>query len=188
MPLEKVLQEIQQKGEEEVRKLKEEAEREVERILAEARAEAEEILKRARDEAEKEAEALRKQEISSVKLEMKRELLNKQKDILESVFDLLRQRVREMDEETRKKLLRTLLERNASPGMLVYSRKEDEEIVKSLAKELKIDLKYAGNVECLGGVILEDPSGEVRVNLTFDELINQVYEQKMSEVSKILFG
>ncbi len=188
MPLEPVLEEIYKKGEETVRKIEEEAKKEAERIIAEAKEQAEEILKKAREEAEKEAEALKKQELSSISLEMKRMLLNKQKEIVESVFDLLKQRVQEMDEETRKKLIKTLLSKNASPGMLVYSRKEDEDIVKSVIDELKLDLKYAGNIDCLGGVILEDPSGEVRINLTFDELLSQVYEQKLSEVSKILFG
>jgi len=187
MPLDKVLQEIQQKGEEEVRRIREEAEKEVEKILAEAKAEAEKILKKAREDAEKEAEAIRKQEISSVKLEMKRELLNVQKEILEDVSNLLKQKVRDMDEETRKKIISKLLEKNASPGMVVYSRKEDEDIVKGLIKELKLDVKYGGNVECIGGVILEDTAGDIRLNLTFDELVNQVYEQKLSEVSKLLF-
>jgi V/A-type H+-transporting ATPase subunit E len=188
MPLESVLEEINKKGEEEVRKIKEETEKEVERILAEAKEDAEEILKKAREEAEKETEALRRQEISSVNLEMKRMMLSKQKEIVEHVFELLQQRVREMDNETRKKVIKALLSKNASPKMLVYSRKEDEDIVKSAIEELKLDVNYAGNVDCLGGIILEDPSGEVRINLTFDELISQIYDQKLSEVSKILFG
>ena len=187
MPLDKVLQEIQQKGEEKVRKIREETEKEVEKIIAEAKAQAEEILKKAREEAEKEAEAIRRQELSSVKLEMKRELLNVQKEILEEVSNLLKQKIRDMDEETRKKILKTLLEKNASPGMVVYSRKEDEEIVKDLIKELNLEVTYGGNIECIGGIILEDPAGDIRLNLTFDELVNQVYEQKLSEVSKLLF-
>ena len=188
MPLEPVLADIQKKGEETVKKIREEAEKEAEKIIEEAKSEAEEILKKARVEAEKEGEALRKQEISAVTLEMKRLLLNKQKEIVEQVFDLLKQKVREMDEGTRKEIIKKLLSKNASPGMQVYSRKEDEGIVSEVIKELNLDLKYAGNVECIGGVILEDPAGEVRINLTFDELLNQLYEQKLAEVSKILFG
>ncbi|MET1124260.1 MAG: V-type ATP synthase subunit E [Archaeoglobaceae archaeon] len=188
MPLEPILQEIREKAESEAKRIREEAEREARRILEEARAEAEKILKTAREEAEKEVEALRKQELSIVSLEMKRELLNKQKEIVESVFEFVRQKLENMDAETKKRILKSLISRNAQPGMLVYSRKEDEEIVKEVIKELGIDLKYAGNIECLGGVVLEDPSGEVRINLTFDELLNQLYEQKMSEVTKMLFG
>jgi V/A-type H+-transporting ATPase subunit E len=107
---------------------------------------------------------------------------------VEEVFNLLRQRIKEMDEETKRKLIKMLLSKNATPGMKVFSRKEDEELVKGVVEELKIDLEYAGNVECLGGIILEDPSGDVRINLTFDELVDELYEQKLSEVSKILFG
>ncbi|RLI80719.1 V-type ATP synthase subunit E [Archaeoglobales archaeon] len=188
MPLEKVLQEIQQKGEEEVNRIKMETEKEVERIISQAKLEAEEILKKARGEAEREAEAIKRQEISSVNLEMKRAILNKQKEVLEEVFEILKQRVEGMDEETKKKLVKSLISKNAAPGMLIYSKKEDEELVKSVIEELNVDLKYAGNIKCLGGVILEDPTGKIRINLTFDELLNQVYEQKMSEVSKILFG
>ena len=188
MPLEALLEEISRKGEENVKRIREETEREIERIKAEAKEKANEILKKAKEEAEKEAEALRKQEISSVNLEMKRMMLNKQKELVEEVFNLLRQRVREMDEETRRKLIKALLSKNAAPGMKVFSRKEDEELVKEVMKELNIDLEYAGNVECLGGVILEDPSGDVRINLTFDELVDELYEQKLSDVSKILFG
>lgn len=188
MPLEPVLDEIQRRGEETIKKIKKEAQEEADRIVEEAKREAEEILKKARIEAEKDGVALRKQEISAITLEMKRELLNRQKEIVEQVFDLLRQKVKNMDEATRKELIKKLLSKNSSPGMLVYSQKEDEKITKDVIKELKLDLKYAGNIECIGGVILDDPKGEIRINLTFDELLKQVYDQKLADVSKILFG
>ncbi|MCD6494067.1 MAG: V-type ATP synthase subunit E [Archaeoglobaceae archaeon] len=188
MPLESIIQEIYQKGEEQVKKLMEEAEKESEQIIAEAKAEAEEILRKAREEAEKESERLRKQEVSSVNLEMKRLLLNKQKELLETVFELTKQKIKEMDSGEKKKLLEALLKKNAESGMIVYSNKDDEAVVKEVIKNLGKDLKYGGNINCLGGVVLESPDGEVRLNLTFDELLAQLYEQKMSEVSKILFG
>ncbi|RLI76383.1 V-type ATP synthase subunit E [Archaeoglobales archaeon] len=188
MPLESIIQEIYQKGEEQVKKLMEEAGKESEQIIAEAKAEAEEILKKAREEAEKEADRLRRQEVSSVNLEMKRLLLNKQKELLETVFELTRQKIKEMDAGEKKKLLEILLKKNAESGMVVYSNKDDEEVVKEVISGIDKDLKYGGNVNCLGGVILESPDREVRLNLTFDELLTQVYEQKMSDVSKILFG
>ena len=188
MPLENIIQEIYQKGEEQVKKLIEEAEKESEQIIAEAKTEAEEILKKAREEAEKEADRLRRQEVSSVNLEMKRLLLNKQKELLETVFELTKQKIKETSAEEKKKLVEALLKKNAESGMVVYSNKDDEEVVKEVMNSLGKDLKYGGNINCLGGIILESPDGEVRLNLTFDELLTQLYEQKMSEVSKILFG
>mgnify|MGYP001772569850 CR=1 FL=1 len=188
MPLETVLKEIERKGGEEVRRIEEETKKEVEKILAEAKAEAAAILRKAKEEAEKEGEALRKQEISSLNLELKRSMLAKQKEISEEVFRLLRKRILEMDENTRKSILKSLISKNARNGMKVFVRKEDEALVKSILKELKLHLTIAGNITGLGGVLLEDPSGEVRINLTFDELLSQLYEKKISEVAKILFG
>lgn len=188
MPLDAVLREIKIKGDEEVRKIEEETRKEVERIISEARAEAEAILKKAKEEAEREGEALRKQEISSLNLEMKRLMLAKQKEITDEVFKLLRKKIAEMDEKTRRSILKTLIEKNAKDNMNVYVRKEDEKMVKEIIKELKLSLKIAGNISALGGIVLEDPSGEVRINLTFDELLAQLYEKKLNEVAKTLFG
>ncbi|MEM0203350.1 MAG: V-type ATP synthase subunit E [Archaeoglobaceae archaeon] len=188
MPLESVLKEITRKGDEEVKRIEEETKKEVERILREAKAEAETILKKAKEDAEKEGEALRKQEISSLNLELKRALLSKQKEITEEVFKLLRKKIMEMDDNTRKSILKSLISKNAKNGMKLFVRKEDEALIKSILKELKLNLTIAGNITALGGVVLEDPSGEVRINLTFDELLSQLYEKKISEVAKTLFG
>lgn len=188
MPLESVLEEITKKGEEVVNKILQEAEDESNRIISEAKEEAKKILEKVRSETEKEIEALRRQEISSLNLEMKRSLLNKQKEIVEQVFGIVKQRILEMDAETKKKLLKNLIGKSAKNGMKIYCRRGDEAIVKSLLRELKLNLILAGNIDCLGGVILEDPTGEIRINLTFDQIFSRVYEQKMSEISKILFG
>jgi V/A-type H+-transporting ATPase subunit E len=188
MPLDNVIGEIYEKGKEQVENILKEAEKEAESIINEAKREAEEILRKAREEAEKEAQNLRKQEVSSVSLEMKRLYLNKQKELLESVFDLARQRIREMGESDRKKLLEELIAKNAQDGMAVYSREEDEKVVREILSRLDKKLEYGGNVNCLGGIILENSEEGIRINLTFDEILNQLFEQEMGEVSKILLG
>jgi V/A-type H+-transporting ATPase subunit E len=185
VPLEAVLKEIYEKGEEQIRKIKEEAEREAERILAEAKEEAQEILRKARAEAEKEIERLRKQEISSVNLEMKKEVLNKKKEFFDMVYNDTVERIRRIDPKTKREILVKLLE-GYNIGGKVYSNRDDEELVKELVKDK--GLEYGGNVSCIGGIILEDESGAIRLNSTFDEIFSRTYEQKISEVSKILFG
>ena len=186
MALEVLVKEISKKGEEEIKRIRAEAEKEAEQIIAEAKEKAEDILKKAKEEAEKEAERLRRQEISGVNLEMKRLMLNKRKDALESVFGMVKDRIKQMDSEMKKKLLENLIKKNAVDGMIVYSNKDYEPVVREIISGM--ELKYGGNIDCLSGMILESPDGEVRINLTFDELLKQLYEQKMSEVSKILFG
>ncbi|RUM34219.1 MAG: V-type ATP synthase subunit E [Archaeoglobus sp.] len=187
MPLEVVIEEIQKKGGEQVQQIINEAKAEAEEIIAEAKAEAEEIINKAREDAEKEAERYRRQEISSVNLEMKRLLLNKRKEVLEEVFKLVEDRIKKMDPEEKKRLLSKLIDSCELEEAVVYSNKDDENAVREVISGKK-GYRYGGNIDCLGGVILESTDGEVRINLTFDDLLAQVYENKMSEVSKILFG
>jgi len=187
MALEVLIEEIRKKGEEEIKKIREEAEKEAEQIIAEAKEKAEDILKKAKEDAEKEAERLRRQEISGVNLEMKRLMLNKRKEALESVFEIVKDRIKQMDSDTKRRLVENLIKKNAVGEMVIYSSKDDEPIVREVISGMS-ELRYGGNIDCLGGVILESLDGEVRINLTFDELLKQLYEQKMGEVSKILFG
>ncbi len=188
MPLESVIDEIYKKGEKQVQKIRKKAEEEAEKIVAEAKERAQDILRKAREEAEKEAERIRRQEISSVKLEMKRLMLGKQKEILDAVFESLKRRIQDIDVETRRRMMTALIKSSVKPGMIIYSSRRDEDLVKSIIQELKLDVRYGGNIECLGGIVVESSDGEVRMNLTFDELLNRLYEEKLSEVSKILFG
>jgi len=183
MPLEPIIEEIIRKGHQKVSEINRSAEEEAEKIISEAKDESREILKKAREEAEKEAERLRRQEISGINLEMKKEELLKKRDIVEKVYDLLIERVENMDEKEREKILKKILERYRDGDYVVYSNKNDEKIVKKISK-----FKYGGNVDCIGGVILESRDGEFRINLTFDYVIQEMYESKMKEVYERLFG
>ncbi len=187
MALETIVEEIRKKGDDRVNEIKEEANKEAERIKEEAKEEANKILENARKEAEEEAERLRRQEVSGLNLEMKRELLGKKKELPELVYDKLEDKVKAMDKETKKKLLSNLIKNNATSGSVVYSNKDEEDLVKELVSEMD-GVEYAGNVECMGGVIVESKGGEMRINLTFDEMLKQLYDEKMFDVSKILFG
>ncbi len=184
MTLEPVIEEITRKGHLEIAEIKKEAEKKAEEIIAEAKERAEEIIKKAKVEAEREVERLRKQEISGIKLEMKKEELAKKKDIVERVREKLIERIRSMDDKEREKLLEKLISKYDQDGFKVYSNKRDEEIVKRLAKKME----YAGNVECLGGIILESADGSYRINLTFDNIVEDVFEERMKDIHRILFG
>lgn len=183
MPLEPIIEEIIRKGHQQVAEIKSSAEEEAERIILEAKERSKEILRKARDEAEKEAERLRRQEISSINLEMKKEELNRKREVVEKVYEKLVERVSNLDSGEREKLLKKLLEKYEGQDYVVYSSKRDEELVRKLTK-----LEYAGNVECIGGVVLESRDGEYRINLTFDTILQEVYESRMKDIYEKLFG
>ncbi len=183
MPLEPIIEEIIRKGHQQVAEIKSSAEEEAEKIILEAKESAKEILRRAREEAEREAERLRRQEISSINLEMKKEELNRKREVVEKVYEKLVEKVSSLDGGEREKLLKKLLEKYEGQDYVVYSSKRDEELVRKLTK-----LEYAGNVDCIGGVVLESRDGEYRINLTFDTILQEVYESRMKDIYEKLFG
>ncbi|MBE8538800.1 V-type ATP synthase subunit E [Geoglobus acetivorans] len=183
MPLEPIIEEIVRKGQQQIAEIKRSGKEEVEKIIQEAREEANEILKKAREEAEKEVERLRRQEISGINLEMKKEELARKREVVEKVYQTLVDRVRNLDDSDREALLKALLEKYGDGEYVVYSNERDEAIVKKLT-----NLEYAGNIECLGGVVLETKDGEYRINLTFDNLLQELYESKMKDIYEKLFG
>jgi V/A-type H+-transporting ATPase subunit E len=102
--------------------------------------------------------------------------------VLDEVYSRLIERLRNMDAEERKKILSKIIEKYGMDGYRIYSNKEDEELVKKLT-----NMEYAGNINCVGGVIIESPDGSFRINMTFDELVKGIYEGKMKEISDMLF-
>jgi len=183
MGLDSVLKEITREGEEKVEQIRKETEMEAEKILENAEREINEMLERARIEAEREAERIKRQEISSANLEVKRELLSKKKELLDQVFERLKEKVANLPPKERKDLLKKILKKHGKEGTRVYCSERDQKDVEKFS-----ELEIAGNVDCIGGIIIESEDGNVRLNYTFDEILQQVYERNIKEVSERLFG
>jgi V/A-type H+-transporting ATPase subunit E len=66
--------------------------------------------------------------------------------------------------------------------MKVYSNKRDEAFITSLAS------KYGGNLDIIGGAVVESSDGALRYDLTYETLAREVFNNRMKEVSRILFG
>ena len=183
MGLDSVLEEITKEGRAKIEEIRQEARNEADKILKEAEREVEELLEKAKQEAEREAERRKRQEISATNLEVKRRLLTKKKEVLDEVLERLREKIANLPEKERKKLLKAILQKHGDKGVKVYCSERDQKEVKKLSK-----LEVAGTIECIGGVILENEDGSVRLNYTFDEILQQVYEKNIKEVSERLFG
>jgi len=182
MGLEAVLDEIVKEGKEKLEKIKKEAETEVEEIIKSAEEQAREILDKAKKEAEKEVLMLKKQVLSSVRLELKREELRRKQEIMNEVFERLKERIKNMNTDSKRKILKELINKYEENGCKVYSRKEDKDIVKEITK-----MQYGGEIDCIGGIIIEKGDESYRINLIFDEIVKELYEGKIKEVHKILF-
>jgi len=191
MSLDTVAEDIREQARARADEIREEAETEADEIVSEAEAEAEEIREEILSDAERQIEQEREQRISSAKLEAKQERLEARRDVLQSVRDDVESAIAEMDGEEREELTRALLDAAAKEiedgaSVDVYGRADDKELLESLLADYD-GFEYAGEFECLGGVVVESNESRVRIKNTFDSILEEVWEDNLREISDMLF-
>ncbi len=191
MSLETVVEDIREQARARAEEVREEAEAEAEEILAAAEADAEEIRAEILDDAERQIEQEREQRMSSAKLEAKQSRLEARRDILQNVRDDVEEEIATLPDEEREELTRALLDAAAAEiddgaSVEVYGRADDQELLESLLTEYD-GFEYAGEFDCLGGVVVESTESRVRIKNTFDSIIEEVWEDNLREISDKLF-
>jgi V/A-type H+-transporting ATPase subunit E len=182
MALDAVVESILATSKDKVAQVNAEGDQEVARVLNEARERAAEIKSRKQTEVGHAVEAVERREISSANLEVKRSELNVHKDLLEQARLKLMEKIQNLPKKENEAMLKKLLEPYNLKDMKVYSNKKDEAFVSSLAPN------YGGNLDIMGGVVVESKDGALRYDLTYETLAREVFNNRMKEVSRILFG
>lgn len=182
MALDAVVESILATSKDKVAQVNAEGDQEVARILNEARERAAEIKSRKQTEVGHSIEAIERREISSANLEVKRSELNVNKDLLEQTRQKFFEALGKLPKKDNEALLKKLLEPYNLKDMKVYSNKRDEAFVSSLAPN------YGGNLDILGGVVIESKDGALRYDLTYETLAREVFNNRMKEVSRLMFG
>ncbi|MCD2202915.1 V-type ATP synthase subunit E [Halobacterium sp. KA-6] len=191
MSLETVVEDIRDEARERAKEIRNDAESRAEEIVADAEADAEEILSEAEADAEREIEREREQRLSSAKLEAKQMRLEARRDALEDVRETAEEEIAAIDGDDREELTRGLLdaaadEFDADADVSVYGRADDEDLISDILDDYD-GYEYAGEHDCLGGVVVESETSRVRVNNTFDSVIDDVWENNLKEISARLF-
>ena len=183
MGLDIVIKDIQNGAQTEVSKIKAEADAKVSEILNEAKDAQKKMLGDSLAQAEDDLKNLHQQVISSANLDVKRIRLNKRKELLDQVYNKTVESIKSMPASKAEKLLSVLIEKHEAEGVKIYSNKNSEAIVKKLSS-----LSYAGNNDCIGGIVLENEDGTVRLDFTYDSILKNVYERSLKQMSDILNG
>jgi len=193
MSLETVVEDITDEARERAREIREEAEARAEEIVSEAEADAEEILAEAEDRAESRIAQERDQKLSSAKLEAKQMRLEARRDVLEEVREAVEDRIASLEGDQREELTRELLAAAAeefadADTVQVHGRADDRELIESILEDDAYEAyTFAGEYDCLGGVVVESEGSRVRVNNTFDSVLEDVWDDDLREVSDRLF-
>ena len=183
MGLEIVVKDIQEGASAEVSRIKAEGDAKASEIINEAKEVQKKTLGDSLAKAEEDLQNLHQQVISSANLEVKRITLNKRKDLLDKVYVQTVEKIKSMPASKKEELLKNIINKYEASGARVYSSKDSEDIVKKLTS-----ISYAGNLDAIGGIVLENEDGTVRLDFTYDAILKNVYERSLKQISDILYG
>ena len=191
MSLDTVAEDIKDDARDRAERIRNEADERAEEIVAEAEADAEEIRAEREREIERRIEQEREQKLSSAKLEAKQKRLEGRRIVLEETREEAESSVAALSGERREELTRELLDDAAAEfdegdTVRISGRADDADLLESLVTEYD-GFEHAGDVECLGGVVAESDASRVRVNNTFDSVLDSVWEDRLQEISTRLF-
>ncbi|MFB6172727.1 MAG: V-type ATP synthase subunit E [Haloarculaceae archaeon] len=191
MSLDTVVEDILDEARARANEIEESAEEEAAEIVDEAEADATEIVDEAERDVEREIAQEREQTLSSAKLEAKQMRLEARRDVLGEVRETAAQRIADLEGERRETLTRALLEDataefDGDATVEVYGRAGDQDLLEEILADYD-GYEYAGERDCLGGVVVESDASRIRVNNTFDSILDDVWEEHLSEISDRLF-
>jgi len=131
-------------------------------------------------------ESMENKELSSAKLQASKELQEMKKELLSKALEQAKSAIQKMPEKQKEELLKAIYAQ-ASKQMkdigTVYTAKSDMALAKRIAKA---DVKQTD--EIFGGAIFESEDQSIRLDFSFDQLLENANSSSLKEMSKILFG
>ncbi|HUT79872.1 MAG TPA: V-type ATP synthase subunit E family protein [Candidatus Bathyarchaeia archaeon] len=181
-------------------------------ILNDAKKQAKEIQQKGKDLADKEKQIIlesrvktikeqEKQQIASLNLQARREILLKKEAEITKTFDLAKNELTNFNKKAEydKILVSLIIEAGIAVdggNLTVFLRKEDQNKIKDftpIAKEVtkktgnKCSLQLSKNtINTIGGVVLKTDDGSISINNTFEALLEQKYRIIRTNVANTL--
>ena len=190
MSLDTVVEDIRDEARARAEDIREAGEERAEEIVSEAEREADEIRTTAEREVERAIDQEREQELSGAKLEAKQARLEARREILEEVHDNIEAQIASIGGDEREELTRSLLDAAAeafdADAVRVRGRADDEELLETIVADYD-GYEVGEPIDCLGGVVVEADTARVRVNNTFDSVLEDVWEENLRDISARLF-
>ncbi|MFW6436711.1 MAG: V-type ATP synthase subunit E [Halococcoides sp.] len=190
MSLDTVVEDIREQAEAEAEAVREEARDEADQIRAEAEAEAEEIREQREREVERQIDQERERGLSNAELEAKQARLRARRSVLQDVRERVERELTDLDGDRRRDLTGSLLtdalEEFDDGELVVHGRVEDRDLLEALVAERE-NVTVGDARDCLGGVVVTSEGARVRVNNTFDAVLETVWEESLQAVSDRLF-
>ncbi len=183
MSLREVKSEIMEGADSRVEEILSEAGKKAEEIVEEAERKAEEIEKENRERIEKMAEQVVERRKSEARLKVKKDKASAKGEVLQEVREEFGKEVSGISDERELKLVKKAV-KNVSEKVEISELTVSEQLVDSLEDEFG-DLEVVG--DSIRGVKIKESDRDVVHNLTFEKLVDEVFENNKYQVSRKVF-
>ena len=185
MSLDKVVEEILQKGEEKKQDIIRLGEKERDEQIALADRKIVEVRQKSEKKTEAAVAQMEQQELSSAELESKKAMLGAQRMTMDDLKEQVLEALHEYPADKKKRLYAKLIAKakNELGDCYVYSNKEDKALLQPPA-----GVTDAGIVECRGGLVFESKDRSYRLDCRFESLLDEVWNKEMRLIYAKLFG
>ena len=181
MGLETVKEDILGSAKKEADAMLAEARKEANRITRESEKKIEEIKEKSDAETKKILDTIKRQELANAELENKKMLLEAKKQIIDNVFIEAAKKLEMMDDKKRGAYMKKLLEKakNDIEIAYVHLNQKDEKFL----KDFKVE-----HEDIIGGLIAENMEKTIRVDYSFETLLQGIKENELQNINKVLFS
>jgi V/A-type H+-transporting ATPase subunit E len=185
MSLEKVVEDILRRGEEQKREIVALGEKERDAQVAQTEKVIEDSRRRAEQRTEAMISQMEQQELSSAELESKKALLAAQRQVMDELRSMVLVEIANYPLEKRKAIYAKLMARAKKElgECFVYSNAADKPLL-----ALPAGMSNGGVIECKGGLVFESKDRTIRLDYRFESMLEEVWNRKVQEIYSGLFG
>ncbi|MBI2651560.1 hypothetical protein HYX01_03750 [Candidatus Woesearchaeota archaeon] len=182
MGLERVKEEILSSAKKHAESLIIEAKNAAAKIKKDAEKKIEEIKNKSSEETKNAFELMKKQELASAEMELKKMLLDAKMGVINSVFTGAGEIIAALSDKKRSEHIKRLADKANKDIEVkyVYCNRKD---IKHLAGK-QFEVKETG---ISAGIIAENKEKTIRVDYSFETMLQSIKESKLEEINKILF-
>lgn len=186
MGLEKVKQEILDNARKEASAMIEAAQAEGRSIANAAEKQAGENDLAAEEKLQRDFDFMKRREVASAELELRKQVLATKSAIVEKVFGEAANKLKSLAEKKREAHIKALLyaARNELSVAVVRCNSMDVNIVEAFGEGR---LKIIPGSNLLGGIIAESSDGRLRVDYSYEAVLEQVRSRVLGDVARALF-
>jgi V/A-type H+-transporting ATPase subunit E len=175
MGIEEVRKEILENAKNQASQIHKDALKEKEAINNSADARISSIQERLAQETEKAVEQYKTMMLAEAASQAKKRRLAVEKEMIDQTFRTATAEIANLEPKLRAKHLKKLLTVNMPK---IYCARQDITLLKEY-NPTQADIS--------GGIILENKEGDIRIDLSYDTLLERVKEEKLPQIAKILF-